>query len=140
MANINWTEDSLEELLEKSIGDIREMLAHEDADIDFKTFLVENGWIESEDYEDDDYDGDDDYEEDDDYDDDSWDDDEEDEEDWDDEDDREEKIPSKLSQEEKDIARSIASDISNNLYSLDTVVNTGLYRGEIIEEVLDLLD
>jgi hypothetical protein len=131
MANINWTEDSLEELLEKSIGDIREMLAHEDADIDFKTFLVENGWIESEDYEDDDYDSDDDYEEDDDYDDDSWDDDEEDEED-------EEEFPSDLSAEEEEMARNIACDIDNGNYTIDTIAS--FYDSKIIDRVEELLD
>jgi ABC-type Zn2+ transport system substrate-binding protein/surface adhesin len=128
MANINWTEDSLEELLEKSIGDIRETLAHEDADIDFKTFLVENGWIESEDEDDEDYED----EEDDNYDedeDDDWDDDEEED---------EEDTPSDLSYEEEEIARNIASDIDNGNYTLDTV--RAFYDYKIIDRVEELLD
>ena len=41
---VEWID--LDELLDKSIGDIREMLAHEDSDSSFRTFLIENGWIE----------------------------------------------------------------------------------------------
>ena len=126
MAEINWTEDSLEELLEKSIGDIREMLAHEDADIDFKTFLVENGWIETDDYEDDDYEDDEeeDYEEDEDS---------EEDEDWDDDED----TPSDLSEEEA-LACSIASDINCGNYTLDTI--RAFYNSEVIDRVEELLD
>lgn len=136
MANINWTEDSLEELLEKSIGDIREMLAHEDADIDFKTFLVENGWIESEDEDDEDYED----EEDDNYDD--WDDDEDEDEeydndDWDDDEDEVE-TPSNLSSEEEALAQSIASDIDDCKYSIDAI--RGLYDSRIIERIEYLID
>lgn len=125
MAEINWTEDSLEELLEKSIGDIREMLAHEDADIDFKTFLVENGWIETDDYEDDDYDDEDDYEEDEDS---------KEDEDWDDDED----TPSNLSEEEEALAYSIASDINSGNYTLDTI--RAFYNSEVIDRVEELLD
>lgn len=126
MANyndINWTEGSLEELLEKSIGDIRELLAHEDADTDFKTFLVENGWIESEDYDDDDYESDD-------YEDNDWDDDE----DWEDE----EETPRELSDEEETLARSIANDIDNGNYSLDTIRT--IYDSRIVDRIEDLID
>ena len=56
---VEWIE--VDELLDKSIGDIREMLAHEDSDSSFRTFLIENGWIADSDNEyDDDYDPDDD--------------------------------------------------------------------------------
>jgi len=80
---VEWID--LDELLDKSIGDIREMLAHEDSDSSFRTFLIENGWIVDEDNE---YDDNDDYEEDeDDYDDDYED--EEDNDYWDNEDDSE---------------------------------------------------
>ena len=115
MAEINWTEDSLEELLEKSIGDIREMLAHE-----------ENGWIETDDYEDDDYEDDEeeDYEEDEDS---------EEDEDWDDDED----TPSDLSEEEA-LACSIASDINCGNYTLDTI--RAFYNSEVIDRVEELLD
>lgn len=119
MANINWTEDSLEELLEKSIGDIREMLAHEDADIDFKTFLIENGWIESEDEDDEDYED----EEDDSYDEDEDDDEEEDVE-----------LPS----DQEELAEEIAEDISNEKYAIESLY--GLYSEDFIQRVRQLID
>ena len=40
---VEWID--LDELLDKSIGDIREMLAHEDSDSSFRTFLIENGAV-----------------------------------------------------------------------------------------------
>ena len=113
-SKISWTEDSLEELLHTSIGDLREMLAHEDADIEFRTFLIENGWLEDidDDYNDSDY---------------------EDEEDEDEED-----IPSdELSLEEEDLAINIARDIRCGNYSFDTI--NGLYNGNILNRIRQLI-
>lgn len=124
---VKWID--LDELLDKSIGDIREMLAYEDSDSSFRTFLIENGWIEDTDneYDDnDDYEEEDDYEEDDDYEDD----------DWDDEDDEEEDVfPS---EEERALAYSIANDIDNNAYTIDSI--RPFYSQDFIEKVENLLD
>jgi hypothetical protein len=123
----------LDEVLDKSIGDIREMLAHEDSDSSFRTFLIENGWIVDEDNEyNDNYDEEeDDYEEDDDYEDDDCEDN-----DWDDEDDEEEDaFPS---EEERALAYSIANDIDNNAYTIDSI--RPFYSQDFIEKVENLLD
>ena len=128
---VEWID--LDELLDKSIGDIREMLAHEDSDSSFRTFLIENGWIVDEDNEyDDNYDEEeDDYEEDDDYEDDDCEDN-----DWDDEDDEEEDaFPS---EEERALAYSIANDIDNNAYTIDSI--RPFYSQDFIEKVENLLD
>lgn len=42
-------DERYEELLNRSIGKLREMLAYEDSEATFKSFLVENGWIDGED-------------------------------------------------------------------------------------------
>ena len=128
---VEWID--LDELLDKSIGDIREMLAHEDSDSSFRTFLIENGWIVDEDNEyNDNYDEEeDDYEEDDDYEDDDCEDN-----DWDDEDDEEEDtFPS---EEERALAYSIANDIDNNAYTIDSI--RPFYSQDFIEKVENLLD
>lgn len=141
MERIVWTEDSLEELLNMNIGEIREMLAHEDSDSSFRAFLIEGGWIEDTDNE---YDDNDDYE-DDDYDDeedDNYDEDEDD--DWDD-DEEEDSTPSasssgmvSLSGEKESLAQSIANDIDNGAYTLDTI--RPIYDSEIVNRVEYLID
>jgi len=122
---VEWID--LDELLDKSIGDIREMLAHEDSDSSFRAFLIENGWIEDTDNE---YDDNDDYEDDDDNydnDDDNWDDDEE-------EDDEDIELPS----DQEELAEEIANDIDNNKYTIDSII--GFYSEEFVERVRQLLD
>jgi len=129
---VEWID--LDELLDKSIGDIREMLAHEDSDSSFRTFLIENGWIVDEDNE---YDDNDDYEEDeDDYDDDYED--EEDNDYWDNEDDSEDEEDTFPSEEERALAYSIANDIDNNAYTIDSI--RPFYSQDFIEKVENLLD
>ena len=46
---VEWID--LDELLDKDIGEIREMLAREDADKTLRSYLIEEGWIEEEDYD-----------------------------------------------------------------------------------------
>ena len=120
-------EERLEELLSLSIGEIREILAYEDAEDTLEKFLNENGWIETDDNHDDDYEED--YDEDD---------------DWDfDEDDEEEDYSSKPgdeelpSQEEESLAVSIAADIDDGKYNISTIV--GLYSQDIIDRVKYLI-
>ena len=135
MANIkvDWDTERLEELLGKDIGEIREMLAYEDANDTFEDFLSKNGWIDGVSYEDDeDYAIPDDDEDEEDYDDD-W---EDDEDEYDDED--EVKTPSNLSSEEEALAQSIASDIDDCKYSIDAI--RGLYDSRIIERIEYLID
>ena len=124
---VEWID--LDELLDKSIGDIREMLAHEDSDSSFRTFLVENGWIVDEDNE---YDDNDDYE-----DDDNYEDDEEDDNNWDDdeeEDDEDIELPS----DQEELAEEIANDIDNGAYTIDSII--GFYSEEFVERVKQLID
>lgn len=121
---VEWID--LDELLGKSIGDIREMLAHEDSDSSFRTFLIENGWIEDIDNE---YDDNDDYEEDED----NYDDDEEDS--WDDDDEEEDvELPS----DQEELAEEIAEDISNKKYAIESLY--GLYSEDFIQRVRQLID
>ena len=126
---VEWID--LDELLDKSIGDIREMLAHEDSDSSFRTFLIENGWIEDIDNE---YDDNDDYEEDENnYDDDDYEDDEEDS--WDDDDEEEDvELPS----DQEELAKEIAEDISNKKYSIESLY--GLYGEDFIKRIKKLID
>lgn len=125
---VEWID--LDELLDKSIGDIREMLAHEDSDSSFRAFLIENGWIEDTDnkYDDnDDYEDDDDNCDNDDYnDDDNWDDNEE-------EDDEDIELPS----DQEELAEEIATDINNGAYTIDSII--GLYSEEFIERIKQLV-
>ena len=121
---VEWID--LDELLDKSIGDIREMLAYEDSDSSFRTFLIENGWIEDIDNE---YDDNDDYEEDED----NYDDDEEDS--WDDDDEEEDvELPS----DQEELAEEIAEDISNKKYAIESLY--GLYSEDFIQRVRQLID
>lgn len=124
---VEWID--LDELLDKSIGDIREMLAHEDSDSSFRTFLIENGWIVDEDNE---YDDNDDYE-----DDNNYEDDEEDDNNWDDdeeEDDEDIELPS----DQEELAEEIANDIDNGAYTIDSIVD--FYSEEFVERVKQLID
>jgi len=116
---VEWID--VDELLDKNIGDIREMLAREDSDISFKTFLIENGWIVD---EDNDYDDDDDY----------YDDDEVEEE----ESDVEAGSESLPSDEEEELAISIAKDILDNKYPVSSISN--LYSREFVDRVIYLVD
>ena len=146
MERIVWTEGSLEELLNMNIGEIREMLAYEDSDSSFRTFLIEGGWIEDTDNE---YDDNDDYE-DNDYDDDDYEDEEDDNYDEDEDDDlgddeEEDSTPSvsssgmaSLSGEKESLAQSIANDIDNGAYTLDTI--RPIYDSEIVNRVEYLID
>lgn len=126
MAHCNFNFDlgeSFEELLGKSIGEIRELLAYEDAEDTFEKFLSDNGWIDS-DSEDDEEDS---------YDEDEYDD--EDEEEYEDE---EDDSPVAFPSIDMDLVKAIASDIDAGKYSLDTIRN--IYPTEFIREVEDWLD
>lgn len=121
MGEIEWND--LDELLDKSIGDIREMLAHEDSDNSFKAFLIENGWITDSDniYDDDDDDYDQDEEED--YDD-------------DDEEDRDDDI--ELPSDQEDLAQTIACDIDDGKYTIAAL--SGAYSDDFIARVRQLIE
>ena len=118
MGEIEWND--LDELLDKSIGDIREMLAHEDSDSSFKAFLIENGWItDSDDIYDDDYDQD-----------------EEEDDDWNDEEEEDEDI--ELPSDQEDLAQTIASDIDDGKYTIAAL--SGLYSDDFIARVRQLTE
>lgn len=123
---VNWND--LDELLAKDIGEIREMLAREDADETFKSFLEKHGWIETDEFDPDD-DDDDDFE----YN----------EVDGEDEDDDTEKdevghVSTRLSPEEEELAISIANDIDDCKYSFNSI--KGLYSTEMVNRIEELLD
>ena len=124
MGEIEWND--LDELLDKSIGDIREMLAHEDSDNSFKAFLIENGWITD---SDDIYDDDDDYDQDEEED---YDDDDEEDEDEDEDDDIE--LPS----DQEDLAQTIARDIDDGKYTVAAL--SGAYSDDFIARVRQLVE
>ena len=111
MADFCWNDESIEELLDSDIGEIREMLAYEDADKTFREFLVDGGYIDENRDEDED--------------DDNWDDDEEDDED------------TELPSEEEELAHNIARDIDEDLYTIDTIIP--LYNNELVNRVRELL-
>lgn len=126
-------EERLEELLSLSIGEIREMLAHEDAEDTLEKFLNDNGWIETDDSYDDDY------EEDYDDEDDDWDFDEdrdsEKDDDWDDEDDDED-VPGQYNlpdTEQERLAEQIADDIDAGRYTINDIM--GIYGLEFVDRV-----
>ena len=110
---VEWIDE--EELLDKSIGDIREMLAHEDSDSSFKEFLIENGWISDTDNT---YDDEEDYEE---------------EEDWE-EDDEVIELPS----DQENLAQAVARDISSGAYNIDAI--RSFYSADFISRVEQLVD
>lgn len=118
---VEWND--LDELLDKDIGEIREMIAREDADLTFKAFLIENGWITDSDNE---YDDNDDY----------YDDDEVEEEDSDG--DIEAGSESLPSDEEEELAISIAKDILDDKYPVSSISN--LYSREFVDRVIYLVD
>ena len=122
MGEVEWND--LDELLDKSIGDIRAMLAYEDSDSSFKTFLIENGWITDSDNI---YDDDDDQNEDEEEEDDDWDDEEE-------EEDEDIELPS----DQEDLAQTIASDIDDGRYTIAAL--SGLYSDDFIARVRQLTE
>lgn len=111
MEDFCWVDDSLNELVNMDIGELREMLAYEDADISFKDFLLNNGWIEEncdcyDDCED---------------------------EDEEEEDDDEAELPS----DQEDLAEEIADDIIDGKYTIESI--SGLYSPEFIARVQELI-
>lgn len=115
--------ERFEELISLSIGELREMLAYEDSEATFESFLVDNGWIDAED---------DDYEDEDDWDDaDEFPAPEEDEYDF--EDGAEELNDS----EAEELAQKIAGDIAWGKYSLEAI--EGLYSKEIVDRIKYLI-
>ena len=116
MADICWNDESLDDLLSEDIGEIREMLAYEDAHKTFYDFLVENGYID--DHEDDE----------------DWDEDEEDDFEEDESEDDDTELPS---EEAEDLANRIADDISEGRYTLDSI--SGLYDTQFIDRVKQLI-
>ena len=113
--------ERFEELISLSIGELREMLAYEDTEATFESFLVDNGWIDGE------YD----LEEEDDWDEDEFPAPEEDECDF--EDGAEELEDS----EAEELAQSIAGDIAWGKYSLEAI--EGLYSEEIVDRIKYLI-
>lgn len=113
--------ERFEELISLSIGELREMLAYEDSEATFESFLVDNGWI----------DGECDLEEEDDWDEDEFPAPEEDEYDF--EDGAEELEDG----EAEELAQSIAGDIAWGKYSLEAI--EGLYSEEIVDRIKYLI-
>lgn len=98
-----------QDFLEKSIGELRELLAYADADL-----TVEN-WFDSEDF----------FEDEDDF-------------FLDDEEDDEDVIDTPLSNiEEENLAINIANDINSNKYSFDIVRN--VYNKNIVDRIRELI-
>lgn len=103
-----------QDFLEKSVGELRELLAYADADL-----TVEN-WFDSEDF---------------------FEDEDEDEDDFflDDEEDDEDVIDTPLSNiEEENLAIAIANDINNSKYTISTI--EGVYSSAIINRVKYMID
>lgn len=102
-----------QDFLEKSVGELRELLAYADADL-----TVEN-WFDSEDFfEDEDGDEDDFF--------------------LDDEEDDEDVIDTPLPNiEEENLAINIANDINSNKYSFDIVRN--VYNKNIVDRIRELI-
>lgn len=124
---VEWIDE--EELLDKSIGDIREMLAHEDSDSSFKEFLIEKGWISDtdntyDDEEEDDWDEEEEEEDEEDY---------EEEEDWE-EDDEVIELPS----DQENLAQAVARDIFSGAYNIDAI--RSFYSSDFISRVEQLVD
>ena len=122
---VEWYDE--DELLAKTIGEIREILAHADADETFGSFLAQHGWIEGYEDEDEDEGGALDV-------DDAW---EELDDDYDEEDDDYD-MDNHLTDEEQDLAWNIAHDIANGAYTLDNV--RGMYEANIIQAIEEALD
>ena len=102
-----------QDFLEKSVGELRELLAYADADL-----TVEN-WFDSEDF---------------------FEDEDEDEDDFflDDEEDDEDVIDTPLPNiEEENLAINIANDINSNKYSFDIVRN--VYNKNIVDRIRELI-
>ncbi len=117
MERTEWTD--LEEFLGKDIGELREMLAYEDAYKTVEDFLVENGWLIRNE-EDDDYDLEP----------------EEEEEDWEEEDIEDDAI--ELPSDQEALAQTIASDISVGKYAITAL--SGVYSDDFIARVEQLID
>lgn len=129
---VEWIDE--EELLDKSIGDIREMLAHEDSDSSFRAFLIENGWISDtdniyNDEDEEDWNEDEEEDEEEDYEDEDY----EDEEDWEEDDDIIE-LPS----DQENLAQQVARDITSGTYTIDTICS--FYSADFISRVEQLID
>ena len=107
---VNWSEEAIDELLTKSIGEIREMLAYEDSALSFEDFLLSNGWIE---IDEDDCD-----------------------EDWDEE--EEEDEYTELPSDQEALANQIADDILDEKYTIDAI--RGMYSSEFINRVEELVE
>jgi len=110
---VNWNEEAVDELLTKSIGEIREMLAYEDSALSFEDFLLSNGWIEiDEDDCDNDWNEEEDEEEDDEY--------------------------TELPSDQEALANQIADDILDEKYTIDAI--RGMYSSEFINRVEELVE
>ena len=109
--------ERFEELISLSIGELREMLAYEDSEATFESFLVENGWIDEDDA---------------DYDDDDWD---EDEDPYLDEDDEVCKIGSEplTDSEAESLAVTIAEEIYLGKYDFSAIES--LYSDEMLDRI-----
>lgn len=110
--------ERFDELVSLSIGELREMLAYEDSETTFESFLIENGWI------DDERDWDPEDEDEDEY--------EDEDEDWEDDELVEGSDPLD-NPEEEELALGIAYDIAQGKYNLEAI--RGLYSDEIIERI-----
>lgn len=127
----------LDELLELTVGQVRELLAYADADVSFDDWV--NNCLDEDDFnkvdkndredwddevEEDDYDKEDEYEdEEDDY--------------WEPDDEEETPSCSALTPSEEELARQIANDIRNKAYTVNNI--SGLYSNDFVNRVRELV-
>lgn len=128
----------LDELLELTVGQVRELLAYVDADIDFDDWV--NNHLDEDDFDKVDKN---DHE---DWDDTDYDEVEEDEEDeyedeeddyWESDDEEETPSCSALTPSEEELARQIANDIRNKAYTVNNI--SGLYSNDFVNRVRELV-
>lgn len=128
----------LDELLELTVGQVRELLAYADADVSFDDWV--NNCLDEddfnkvdkndhEDWDDKDYDE---VEEDED-----WEEDEEEDDYWEPDDEEETPSCSTLTPSEEELARQIANDIRNKAYTINNI--SGLYSNDFVNRVRELV-
>ncbi len=128
----------LDELLELTVGQVRELLAYADADIDFDDWV--NNHLDEDDFDKvdkndhEDWDDEDcgEVEENED-----WEEDEEEDDYWEPEDEEETPSYSTLTPSEEELAHQIADDIRNKAYTINSI--SGLYSNDFVNRVKELV-
>lgn len=128
----------LDELLELTVGQVRELLAYADANIDFDDWV--NNYLDEDDFDKvdkndhEDWDDEDcgEVEENED-----WEEDEEEDDYWEPEDEEETPSYSTLTPSEEELAHQIADDIRNKAYTINSI--SGLYSNDFVNRVRELV-